>query len=342
MRDILGTLERWVADGIPAAVGTIVERVGSAPRDPGASLGLSARDQIAGSVTGGCVETAVLREAREVLAGGPGRLCRYGLDDTGGFEIGLGCGGKIAIAVYLLDPALVVPAAHAVAADEPLALTLRLDEDTFGEQRLVQGGDAGEDIRSLLAAGESGIVKTASGELVFVESIPPRPDLYIFGSSAHCAALVTVAGFLGYRVTVCDARGSLVTPERFPDADALVVDWPDRFLDRAPIDERTAICVLTHDRKFDVPAILRALDTPAGYVGAIGSEQTTAERNALLRSEGLGEAELARVHAPIGLAIGARSPQEVAVAIGAQLIEVANARRRAARDTRGRPVTTLA
>jgi xanthine dehydrogenase accessory factor len=132
---------------------------------------------------------------------------------------------------------------------------------------------------------------------------------------------VTAAKFVGYRVTVCDPRTTFMTRERFPDADELAVEWPDRFLENAPVDARTAICMMTHDLKFDVPALKRALQTNAGYIGAIGSEKTRAERDARLRDEGVGEADLARLHQPIGIQIGARTPEEVAVTIAAQLIE---------------------
>ncbi len=169
---------------------------------------------------------------------------------------------------------------------------------------------------------------------MFVHALAPRPALYIFGAIDHAAALARVGKLLGYRVTVCDARARFVTPERFPEADELVVEWPDRFLRRAAVDESTAICVLTHDEKFDVPALIAALDTPAAYIGAMGSKVTTADREERLRAEGVGDAGIARIHAPIGLAIGARSPEEVAVAIGAQIVAAtAAARRHAAAAT---------
>jgi xanthine dehydrogenase accessory factor len=291
---------------------------------------------VAGSVTGGCVEPAVIREATEVLNGSPGRICRYGLTDDDGFDVGLSCGGTIAVAVYALDPALVAPLSSAVESDTPVAVSVRLAEERFGEQRLVTAadgrpGDAVEAAaRTLLELGESGVVETAAGELVFVESYAPRPDLYLFGASDHVAAVATMGRFLGYRVTVCDPRTTFMTPERFPDADELVVEWPDRFLETAPVDARTAVCMMTHDLKFDVPALKRALQTGAGYIGAIGSEKTRREREARLRDEGVGDADLARVHAPIGIQIGARTPEEVAVTIAAQLIEsnvVARAKR---------------
>ena len=162
------------------------------------------------------------------------------------------------------------------------------------------------------------------GGLLFVESYAPRPVMYVFGAVDHAAALVTVGRFLGYRVTVCDARRAFVTPERFPDADELVVEWPDRFLESAPVDARTAICVLTHDQKFDLPVLQAALRTPARYIGAMGSRKTTEEREQRLREAGVSDDDLARIHAPIGIPIGARSPEEVAVAVAAQLIEAAS------------------
>ncbi len=212
--------------------------------------------------------------------------------------------------------------AEAVRADRAVAVTVRLDEGRFGEQQLVSGEKLDASARSLLAAAVSAVVET-DGKPLFVNVFAPRPALYVFGISAHAGALVTLGRFLGYRVTVCDARGTFVNAERFPDADQLVIEWPDRFLATAPVDEHTAICLLTHDLKFDLPALVEALRTPARYIGVIGSERTTAERDARLRAAGVGEAELARIRAPIGLRIGARSPAEVAVAIGAQLVESA-------------------
>ena len=183
-----------------------------------------------------------------------------------------------------------------------------------------------DDLLQAPANAESGSTR---GHDVFVSSFVPRPSMYVFGAVDHAAALADVGRFLGYRVTVCDARARFVTRERFPDVDKLVVEWPDAFLERAPVDERTAICVLTHDHKFDVPLLKVALRTPAAYIGAMGSRRTTDDRAERLRAEGVTDEELARLHAPIGLRIGARSPEEVAVAIGAEIVEATAAARRA-------------
>jgi xanthine dehydrogenase accessory factor len=331
VRDILPTLARWHADGRRVAIATVVERRGSAPRDPGASLALNDSGEIAGSVTGGCVEPSVIREAQEVLEGAPARLREYGIADDDAFEVGLSCGGTVGILIAALDTSLVPALDEAVREDRPAALTMTASGESAGAQRLHEGTDG--PVARLLARGESALVDL-DGTPVFVHALAPRPALYIFGAIDHAAALARVGKLLGYRVTVCDARARFVTPERFPEADELVVEWPDRFLRNAPVDETTAICVLTHDEKFDVPALIAALETPAVYIGAMGSKVTTADREDRLRAEGVGDGGIARIHAPIGLAIGARSPEEVAVAIGAEIVEAtAAARRRAAAES---------
>ena len=325
VRDILPTLEHWHAEGCRVAIATVVERRGSAPRDAGASLALNDRGEIAGSVTGGCVEPSVILEAQAVLDGEPARVREYGIADDTAFEVGLACGGTVVILIAELDTSLVPALAEAVRADRQVSLLVVAAGEKLGTQTLRQGHPL-PTTESLLA--------DVQEETVFVHSLAPRPELYVFGAIDHAAALARVGKLLGYRVTVCDARAAFVTPERFPDADELVVEWPDAFLRRSRVDATTAICVLTHDEKFDVPLLVAALETPAFYIGAMGSKVTTADREVRLRAEGVDESGLARIHAPIGLAIGARSPEEVAVAIGAQIVEAtALARRRAADES---------
>ena len=323
MRDVLETLERWAQAGTRVATATVVATERSAPREPGAVLAVDADGTVVGSVTGGCVEPAVYEEAREVLAGDGPRLKTYGIADEEAFEVGLPCGGTVHIFVDALDPALVAPLAAAVRAERPIALETRISGEQIGAKRLVGPEDEGPSAE-LLARAETGIVETPEGQL-FVSSFAPRPNLYVFGAVDHAAALASIGLFLGFRVTVCDARARFVTPERFPDVDELVVEWPDRFLQEAHVDERTAICILTHDHKFDVPALRVALETPAGYIGAMGSRRTNADRAERLRAEGVSDEAMARIHAPIGLRIGSRSPQEVAVAIAAEIVQVMRA-----------------
>jgi len=338
LRDILPTLERWTADGLRTAVATVVSTERSAPRDPGAALAVSEGGEVAGSVTGGCVEPAVYQEAQEVLGGGEPRLRTYGIPDEDAFEVGLPCGGTVRIFVGLFEPATVTGLADAVRGERPVALVLPVSGAEANAARLVSGDQPAEDevarhALELLAYGRTGMVEV-EGEQVFVSSFAPRPNMYVFGAVDHAAALAEIGRFLGYRVTVCDARARFVTRERFPDVDELVVEWPDAFLQRAPVDERTAICVLTHDHKFDVPLLKVALRTPAAYIGAMGSRRTTDDRAERLRAEGVTDEELARLHAPIGLRIGARTPEEVAVAIAAELVR---SLRGGAREASSRP-----
>ncbi len=329
MRDVLETLERWTAEGLKVATATVVRTERSAPRDPGAVLAVSEKLEVVGSVTGGCVEPAVYEEALKVLDGGPPQLLTFGIADDEAFEVGLPCGGTVHIFVDALDPAAVTPIAEAVRDERPVALAVVTDGPEIGRKLLVRGGEEGggetaEQSRALLDRGETGFV-TVGGAEVFVSSFAPRPRMYVFGAIDFASTLAKIGRFLGYHVTVCDARAKFVTPERFPDVDELVVDWPDRLLESSPVDSRTAICVLTHDSKFDVPILKTALATDAGYIGAMGSRRTTERRAERLREEGVAEEQLSRIHAPIGLPIGSRSPEEVAVAIAAEIVSVFNA-----------------
>jgi xanthine dehydrogenase accessory factor len=305
VRDVLPTLERWLAAGSRVVTATVVRTERSAPRDPGAVLAVSEEGEVVGSVTGGCVEPAVVAEAQAVLAGGPPRLVSYGIADEEAFEVGLPCGGTVDIFLAPARRDLVGELARAVAEERPVALALEIAGADVGGQRLLP----------LDGRFEPGI----EGDVFFLP-FAPRPRLYVFGAVDHAAAVAHVGRFLGYRVTVCDARAKFATRARFPDVDELVVDWPDRFLAAAPVDERTAICVLTHDHKFDIPLLEVALATPAGYVGAMGSRRTNAERRERLLAAGVSAEALERIHAPIGLDIGSRTPEEVAVAVAAEIV----------------------
>jgi xanthine dehydrogenase accessory factor len=317
VKDVLDTLERWNAEGLRIATATVVKTERSAPRDPGAVLAVSERGEVAGSVTGGCVEPAVYAEAQDVLAGGAPRLKTYGIADEEAFEVGLPCGGTVHIFIDMLDPALVASIADAIREERPIGLEVAISGPRVGAKRLVtpDDGASGE----LLQRGETGIIEGGDADL-FVNSFAPRPNMYVFGAVDHAAAVAAMGRFLGYHVTVCDARAKFVTRERFPEVDELVTEWPDRFLAQAPVDERTVICVLTHDHKFDVPLLQVALESPAGYIGAMGSRRTNEERAERLKAAGITDEQLARVKAPIGLDIGSRTPEEVAVAVAAEIV----------------------
>lgn len=341
MIDILETLERWQREGRRAAIATVVAVEFSAPRDPGSAMAVNDCGEVCGSVSGGCVEGAVYEEARDVLRTGRARLVTYGISDSDAISVGLTCGGTIHIFVRMANDDLTGRIARAVREDVPVALVLRMDGRAVGAERLVYArddafgslGSAGLDYaatgeaRALLAAGATAV--RAFGEQgeptgvdvrVFIGSFAPKPNMYIFGGVDFTRAMVHVGRDLGYHVTVIDARPVFATRKRFPEADEVVVSWPDEFLSRAPIDERTAVIVLTHDTKFDVPLLKVALKSKAGYIGAMGSRRTHAERVELLREAGVTDADLARINAPIGLDIGGRTPEETAISIAAEII----------------------
>ncbi|MHB1614464.1 MAG: XdhC family protein [Actinomycetes bacterium] len=344
MRDVLDQLLPWVRAGQRFALATVVGTWSSAPRQPGAAMAVSADGQAVGSVSGGCVEGAVYELAEQVLATGTPVLARYGVSDDDAYAVGLTCGGIIDVFV---EP--VVPPDHGelaviardVAAHRPVALaTVVAGPGPVGARMLVWpeevSGSLGnprldaavvDDARGMLQAGATGLLHLGPDgqrrldELtVFVESFAPPAQMYVFGAIDFAAAVARIGKFLGYRVTVCDARGIFATRSRFPDADEVVVAWPHRFLASAPVDARSVMCVLTHDPKFDVPLLEAALRTPAAYIGAMGSRRTHAERLAGLRQRGVPEESLARIAAPIGLDIGARTPEETAVSIAAEII----------------------
>jgi xanthine dehydrogenase accessory factor len=236
--------------------------------------------------------------------------------------------------------------AAAIRDGRPAALVTRIDTEQAGAKLLVfaddHEGDLGSpglthagiaEARALLAVGTSAMRTFGEdGEPVgmdvrlFIQTFTTKPDMYIFGAIDFSRAMARIGKYLGYRVTVVDARPIFATEERIPDADAVVVSWPDDFLAVAPVDERTALIVLTHDVKFDIPLLLVALRTRAGYIGAMGSRRTHANRIATLREAGIAEGELARISAPVGLDIGARTPAETAISIAAEIVAIREGR----------------
>ncbi|MGW5635881.1 XdhC family protein [Streptomyces sp. NPDC003832] len=350
MLDIAEELHRWVEQGRDFAVATVVAVGGSAPRRPGAALAVDTEGTAIGSVSGGCVEGAVYDLCQQALQDGETVLERFGYSDDDAFAVGLTCGGIIDILitpVRAADPARpVVTAALAAAARGEAAALARIvsgPDDLMGRALLVRPDGAGYDgglgghpeldrtvaaeAGALLDAGRTGTVEIGEqgsrcGEplTVLVESSVPPPRMIVFGAIDFASALVRVGKFLGHHVTVCDARPVFATKARFPEADEIVVDWPHRYLERARVDARTVLCVLTHDAKFDVPLLRLALRLPVAYVGAMGSRRTHLDRNERLREVGVTELELARLRSPIGLDLGARTPEETALSIAAEIV----------------------
>ncbi len=351
MRDVLSELTSIWRAGQVGGLGTVVQTFHSAPRSPGASMLVAPEGSVSGSVSGGCVESAVYELATEVVQSGIPRLERYGVSDGDAFAIGLTCGGIINIFVEPVSRAT-FPDLEEVAADiaEDRAVAVATviahpDPQRVGRRLVVrpetvtgslgnERADAAvtDDARGLLALGRSEIrtygptgERLGGGMEVFVSSYAPRPRMMIFGAIDFAAALAQQASFLGYRVTVCDARQLFATHARFPTADDVIVDWPHRYLatqaEAGQVNESTAICVLAHDPKFDVPVLELALRLPRlGYVGAMGSRRTHEDRLDRLRAAGLTDSELKKLSSPIGLDLGARTPEETAVSITAEII----------------------
>ncbi|MFG2075126.1 XdhC family protein [Nonomuraea maritima] len=345
MRDVLPEIMRWWRSGAGFGLATVVGTWSSAPRPPGASMAVRG-EEVVGSVSGGCVEGAVFELATEVGETGEPVLQRYGVSDDDAFAVGLTCGGIIDVFVEPVSaetfPELGEVAAS-VEAREPVAVaTVVSGPGRIGARRVVwpdrSTGTLGlarlddavdDDARGMLAQGLTGLRRYGPrGErrlddlAVFVQAFAPPPRMLVFGAIDFAAAVARVGKFLGYHVTVCDARPIFATARRFPEADEVVVRWPHDYLASVEVDERTVICVLTHDPKFDVPLLEVALRTRAGYVGAMGSRRTHEDRLARLREAGLSEEELARLRSPIGLDLGARTPEETAVSIAAELIQL--------------------
>lgn len=340
----LSTALEWLAEGRRVATATLVEVVGSAPMDVGATMLVDEHGALEGSVTGGCVEGALVEVAGRVLAGGAASVETYGISDELAGTVGLMCGGTVRICVAELradDAGAVEAVLDAVRAGRPAAFATLLDGEKVGRRLALVDGEAigGFGVTELLdhsvrrdAAGllDQGISMIRSYGLdgatlgdslrVFVASFATPPRMVIFGAIDFSVATAWLARGLGYQVTICDAREPFIKSARFNEVADVVVDWPDRYLDSQELGERDAVLVFTHDPKFDEPALLAALRSGAGFVGALGSRRTHEGRVERLRANGLGDEEIGRISAPCGLDIGASTPAETAVSVLGEII----------------------
>ena len=355
MRDVLGDLVAWWRSGATVGMGTVVGTWKSAPRQPGAAMLVGPDRSAVGSVSGGCVEGAVYDLAKTVVDDGAPTLQRYGVSDDDAFAVGLTCGGILDVFVEPVStetfPGL-GRVADDIEAGRPVAVATVVehpDPSWLGRRLVVRPNDADtplegdlgndranaavvDDVRGLLASGRNELLtygpqgqRRGEGMRIFCASYAPKPRMLVFGAIDFAAAVARVGAFLGYRVTVCDARPVFATSARFPGVDEVIVDWPHRYLqsqvDDGSIDSRTVMCVLTHDPKFDVPLLEVALRLPGvAYIGAMGSRRTHDDRLARLREAGLTDDELSRLSSPVGLDLGARTPEETAVSIAAEII----------------------
>jgi xanthine dehydrogenase accessory factor len=352
VREVLEELVAQWRQGKPTAVGTVVSTYRSAPRPAGASMLVTSDERVVGSVSGGCVEGAVFELGQQVLAEHTPVLQRYGVSDDDAFAVGLTCGGIIDVFIEKVDPVSfpeLDEVAASVARKEPVAVATVVahpEPERIGRRMVVwpdrHQGTLGssrvdeailEDVRGALAAGRTATLhygpegqRRGEGMDVFVNAMQPSPRMLVFGAIDFAAAMARIGVFLGYHVTVCDAREVFATRSRFPDAHEVVVNWPHRYLkaeaEAGRIDARTVVTVLTHDPKFDVPVLVEALKLDLAYVGAMGSRRTHEDRAARLREAGVSEEQMSRIASPIGLDLGARTPEETAVSIAAEIISL--------------------
>jgi len=305
MREVLEELNAWSHDGEEIAIATVVETWGSSPRPLGSKMVVTRSGKMAGSVSNGCIEGAVFEEAQKVLKSGTPKIAAFGVADDVAFEVGLACGGHIEVFIQPFGRAQQQLLAM-LNRNEPATLQTNL---VSGDAEVIEGTPLGTELAK------------RDGD-VFVEPFRRPAHLVIIGAIHIAIPLHRLAKLMGYRVTVVDARAKFATHERFPEADELIVAWPDEAMTKIAVDNSTYVVVLTHDPKFDLPALRSVLKKNPGYIGAIGSRKTNQNRFDALRKEGFTEEELSRVHGPIGLDLGSRGAEETALGILAEITAV--------------------
>jgi len=334
MRELAEHLLRWQAAGATYTLATVIGVRGSAPRPVGVTMAVDETGSVRGSLSGGCVEGEVYEMCREVLESGTPVRRTFGYSDADAFAVGLTCGGELEVFVQRITPAEFPAVAKAVTAAEPVALVRDLATgamqvfehyETEPNEVAASADPVAPHVRAMLDAGTTGLCVVGCAEderTVFVESFTTPSRMIVFGATDFTVALCRVGRMLGYHVTVCEPRPVFAEHAKMPDADEVVVEWPHRYLTRTVIDSRTVVCVLTHDPKFDIPVLAAALRLPVAYVGAMGSRRADRQRRAELREAGVSDQDLQRLHSPVGLELGGRTPEETAIAVGAEIIAV--------------------
>lgn len=343
--EVLEPLGRWSRDGKPAGLATLVRAQRSAPRRPGARFAVNDAGELAGSVSSGCIEGDLHEHLRQILAGGQPRLLSYGITDEMAAEVGLACGGEIEVFAdrYVADDPTWAALREAIERSRPALLMTGISGRLEGRRLLAVEGDepvgtlesdqggAGliERARPLLDSGSTDLLEIVDGgesAAVFVEPVLPPPRLAIVGASPVAASLCHLAAFVGFEVFVIDPRRAFLSPEAFPDAARILEAWPDEGLEEVGLDRFASVVVLAHDRKLDLPALEAALRAGCRFVGQIGGKRTQRLRREALADLGMEESEIARVRGPVGLDIGSDTPEEIALAILAEVIAVQHGR----------------
>ena len=328
MREVLQDIERWRARGERFALATVVATRRSAPRPIGAKLAVSESGEMAGSVSGGCVENDVYGHACEVLGGARPQTLTYGISNDLAFSVGLPCGGEIDVYVEESPTELVERLLGTVEREERAVLFTVVEGESLGAELLVtedgeRFGEGPDELPSLvdglLRGGRNQLIELDQRK-VFAELFGPPPRLLVIGAVDTAEALCRAAKTLGWHTIVADARGKFATKERIPSADELLVAWPEDALEQVRPDYQTAVVVLTHDDRFDIPALKHSLATEAFYIGALGSRRNQSRRRERLLEEGLEEGELDRIAGPCGLDVGAETPAETALSILGEIL----------------------
>jgi len=342
MQDVFDQLDQWRGKNEKLAITTVVETWGSAPRPVGSKMVTTQSGGIAGSVSAGCVEGAVIEESAEVMSTGKPKLVEFGVADETAWSVGLACGGKIKV---FIEPGFSIDSIYNVVKEnlvdgKPFLTITYLDgtEEHINKKLLVEpggkqigdldwpegGGDILDEALQYLENEKSGTIKEPGGATLFVDVHPLPPKLIIVGAVHLSVPLITIANTIGFETILVDPREAFASRERFPHVDQLVQSWPDEAMQKLTLDKSSYIVVLTHDPKLDDPALLAALKSDARYIGALGSRRTNQKRFGRLRDAGLTEDQLSRLHAPIGLDLGGRSSNEIAISIMAEIVQVRN------------------
>lgn len=342
MQDVFKQLDEWRRADITLAVTTVVETWGSAPRPVGSKMVVTETGGIAGSVSAGCVEGAVIEESQQVMRTGIPRVVEFGVADDTAWSVGLACGGKIKV---FIEPGIAFDSIYDALKrnlefGKPfLTITYLNGPDELSNRKLLiepggkqvgnlnfvgQENQIVQDALSFLDKEKGGTIKAIDGSSLFVDVQPVPPKLIIVGAVHLAVPLIKIASILGFETFLVDPRQAFATRERFPNVDKLIVKWPDEALQEIGLDKSTYIVVLTHDPKLDDPALTFALSSGAGYIGALGSRRTNQKRIVRLLNAGLSETQISRLHAPIGLDLGGRSSDEIAISIMAEIVKVRN------------------
>lgn len=337
MKDVVNDINRWLAENTAVSLATVVQTWGSAPRRVGAKMAVTADGRFCGSVSGGCVEGAVIEASQQILAGGQARLLRYGVADETAWDVGLACGGSIEIFVQPLDTA-VFHFLHAAIQNETAATAMTIIQGTPAQTgRTMAFDEAGRQVGTLGSPALDAQAREAAANIrqpaklpladdvvLFVDPIRPSPRLVMVGGVHIAQALAPIAQTVGFHTTLIDPRRSFASQERFAHVDRLIQAWPEKAFKEVVVTTETAVALLTHDPKIDDPALKVVLNSPAFYIGALGSRSTHAKRKERLREMGFSETAVARIHAPIGLDIGATTPEQIALAVMAEIVQAYN------------------